>query len=44
MIEIKDGKVYIEGKETTDPTYIGFAVLDWAEEHKSINIHTLCTH
>jgi hypothetical protein len=45
MIEIKNSKVYIniEGKmkETTDPTLIGFAVLDWAEKENVIEIKSL---
>lgn len=31
MIEIKDGQVFINGVPTTDPTFIGCALLDLAE-------------
>lgn len=31
MIEIVNGKVFVEGKETVDPLLIGYAVLDAAE-------------
>lgn len=31
MIEIKDGQVFINGVPTTDPTFIGCAILDLAE-------------
>ena len=31
MIEIINGRVFVEGKETVDPTLIGYAVLDAAE-------------
>lgn len=31
MIEIVNGRVFVEGKETVDPTLIGYAVLDAAE-------------
>ncbi|OCB77962.1 hypothetical protein [Flavobacterium crassostreae] len=31
-IEIENGRVFIKGKETTDPVLIGYAVLDYAEE------------
>ena len=30
-IEIKSGRVFVEGKETVDPVLIGYAVLDYAE-------------
>lgn len=36
-IEIKDGKVLVEGEETTNPELIGYAVLDLAEQIKRIN-------
>lgn len=40
MIEIINGKIYIDGKETTDATYIGCAMLDFAEamEHDGMKI------
>jgi hypothetical protein len=31
MIEIVNGRVFVEGKETIDPTLIGYAMLDFAE-------------
>lgn len=31
MIEIVNGKIFVEGKETVDPTLIGYALLDFAE-------------
>lgn len=31
MIEIKEGKVFVNGVPTTDPTYIGCVLLDIAE-------------
>lgn len=31
MIEIVNGRVFIDGKETVDPILIGYAVLDLAE-------------
>lgn len=34
-IEIANGKVFINGKETVDPVLIGYAVLDYAESQKS---------
>ena len=30
---IENGKIYIEGIETKDPTLIGFYILDFAEKH-----------
>lgn len=30
-ITIESGRVFIEGRETVDPTHIGYAVLDFAE-------------
>lgn len=31
MIEIVNGRIFVEGKETVDPVLIGYAVLDLAE-------------
>lgn len=31
MIEIVNGRIFFEGKETNDPTLIGYALLDFAE-------------
>lgn len=31
IIEIVNGRVFVEGKETVDPTLIGLALLDFAE-------------
>ena len=35
MLEIKDGKIYVEGVETIDPELIGMAFLDFAEQMKN---------
>jgi len=32
MLEVKDGKIYVEGVETIDPELIGMAFLDFAED------------
>lgn len=32
-IEISNGRIFIDGKETVDPTLIGYAVLDYAESN-----------
>ena len=34
MIEIVNGRVFVEGKETIDPTLIGYAMLDFVETTK----------
>jgi len=31
MIEIVNGRVFVEGVETTDPVLIGYAIIDFAE-------------
>lgn len=31
MIEIINGRIFIEGVETVDPVLIGYAVIDFAE-------------
>lgn len=31
MIEIINGKIFIDGKESVDPVLIGYALLDFAE-------------
>lgn len=33
MIEIVNGRVYVDGVETIDPTLIGYAILDFAENN-----------
>ncbi len=37
-IEITSGKIYVEGKETTDPTLIGLALLDIIEQSKETTL------
>lgn len=39
-LEIKKGIVYVNEKITTDPTLIGLAILDIAEEQKDLHIST----
>jgi len=38
MIEICNGRVYVEGKETVDPIIIGYAVIDFAETQENDDI------
>ena len=38
-IEIKDGRIFVEGKETVNPELIGWAVIDAAE---SGSIEIIC--
>lgn len=38
MLEVKDGKIYVEGVETTDPELIGFAFIDFAENLTKNNV------
>jgi len=35
MIEIVNGRVFVEGVETIDPTLIGYALLDFAESQEN---------
>jgi hypothetical protein len=35
-IEIVNGRVFVEGKETVDPAFIGYVILDLAEEKQNI--------
>ncbi len=35
MIEIVNGRVFVNGKETVDPTFIGYALLDFAESQEN---------
>jgi len=37
MILIKEGKIFVEGKETNDPALIGLALLDFVEEFHNEN-------
>jgi len=39
-IEVVNGRVFVEGKETVDPALIGYAVLDMAEEKQNIVFHS----
>jgi hypothetical protein len=38
MIEICNGRVFVEGVETVDPTHIGYALLDFAESQENDGI------
>lgn len=38
MLEVKDGKIYVEGVETTDPELIGFAFKDIVEQNPKSSI------
>lgn len=38
MIEIANGRVFVEGVETVDPLLIGYAVLDFAESQENYGI------
>lgn len=40
-IEIVNGRVFIEGKETIDPALIGYAMLDMAEEAQNVSFHPI---
>lgn len=35
-VEIKNGKVFINGEETTNPELIGYAILDVAEQSQNV--------
>lgn len=37
MIEIINGRIFIEGKETTNPELIGYALIDFAESSQEDN-------
>ena len=34
MIEISNGRVFVNGKETINPELIGYAILDFAERQE----------
>jgi hypothetical protein len=38
MIEICNGRVFIDGVETVDPALIGYALLDFAESQENDGI------
>ena len=40
-LKIENGKVFVNGEETSNPEHIGFAVLDIAEEHSEMDIELL---
>lgn len=35
MIEIVNGRVFVDGVETIDPTLIGYAIIDFAESQEN---------
>lgn len=41
QVEIKDGRIYVDGNETVDPEYIGYALLDFAESTQGDNFNIL---
>jgi hypothetical protein len=38
MIEIVNGRVFVDGRETVDATLIGYAILDFAESQENDGI------
>lgn len=38
MIEIVNGRIFVDGVETVDPTFIGYAILDFAESQENDGI------
>lgn len=38
MLEVKEGKIFVEGVETIDPELIGFAFMDFAENLSKNNM------
>lgn len=38
-IEIANGRVFVNGKETVDPVLIGYAILDFAEQKRNISLN-----
>lgn len=36
-IEIENGRIFVDGNETVDPEYIGYAMLDFAESTQGDN-------
>lgn len=41
-IEIEQGRIFIEGIETSNPTHIGYAVIDLVQQGKEIIIKNPC--
>jgi hypothetical protein len=41
MIEIVNGKIYIDKSETTDPELIGLALIDFAESVKNYKVKVI---
>lgn len=39
MLEVREGKIFVEGVETIDPELIGFAFLDFSEKLAENNKH-----
>lgn len=40
ILEISNGRVFIDGKETVNPEYIGYAILDYAESNTDVSSTT----
>jgi len=38
MLEVKEGKIFVEGVETIDPELIGLAFMDFAENISKNNV------
>lgn len=41
MIEIVNGKIYVDNKETTNPELIGLALIDFAESVKNYKVKVI---
>jgi len=39
MLTIKNGKIYINGTESTNPELIGLALLDLLDEHPNLTLN-----
>ena len=43
MIQIENGRIFVEGKETIDPLLIGYAVLDSVENNQEVDLSNTIT-
>ncbi len=41
MIKIKDNSIFVEGRKTNDPMEIGYAFIDLAEKHNSLDLENI---
>jgi len=41
QITVKEGSIYVEGRETSNPTEIGYALIDYAKDNPEFKLNLI---